>query len=270
MTIKLSATVSLWHIGQLNSLDLIRSNTLYWYLHNTACLWALESDHCTTEFLEQINNENKCNCLLEACKRDSNVVKLILESKFCTKKLFTAKIKLLKWNILMTACYNQPDAIQYILESRYYTTELFESSNDGWNSFMILCQCYPKYLKLFLNHDILKISSNVTTQFCINDLPERLQCCNVANRSHTFLHILAIFQPEHIIEICELFKDVVNKIMDVIDGNENKFYAYLLPEYEHVLEHFYPKDSEEYRKYLKESKVHGISNTECGICMCYM
>jgi hypothetical protein len=228
-----------------------------------ATKYILESTFCCKELFEQ-RGVDQYNCLMMACRYQGNSIKHILESTFCCKELLEQR-SVNQYNCLMIACHYNVEYIDLISESEFFKNEMiFESTITGWNSLSILCQHNPDHIETILKFNVPFLLRHIVTKFALSRLPDRLLNYNIGNGGQTFLHILAIFHPEYIKNVI-IYVD--EDLKNVEDNGGNKFYTYLLPNYKHVLELFYNADSEEYNKYIKQSKVHGITDTVCAMCL---
>jgi len=232
------------------------------YSYNSAKL-ILESPYCDTTLLEYCDEDN-FNSIMLACYYNLKVAPLILESSHCSEKMLLQCNKD-GCNSLMLACYHDISMVPHILESPFCTLAvLSQLSKSGFNGLMKICQWCPEHIQALLNcksYDSSLLNCK-TTKANMNKIPVRLSRNQIVS-NYSCLHILAIYHPASIKEYSLLFPSLI----DEEDSNGNKFYSYLLPEYENVLQEFFDKDSVEYRKYIKQSKVHGITDTICGICL---
>jgi ankyrin repeat protein len=259
----------------------------------------LNSQYCSKELLHMVDKDNY-TCLMVACQCQPSIVLDILNSQYCSKELLHMVCKD-NWTYLMVACKHQPSIVLDILNSQYCSKELLHMvTKYNWTCLMIACDHQPSIVLDILNSqycskELLQVQiTDIYTDKIPSNITSYISEEDIKKAGHTFLHILAIFNPDKLtyellstidVSILEIRDNANNHFLDyLLNGNEpvilelqknftqyttgvtlNKWYNQLT---EHItrIKNTYNKDVTKGFLYNDPEYCKGIPNTECGIC----
>jgi hypothetical protein len=220
----------------------------------------LSSQYCTKEVLMHKNNSGN-NALITSCINMEECAVEILRSKFCDSGLLE-EIDAGGESCLMIACNNTPSLVKYIIESPHFSRstlsykssdknalmhafieclpdeviaslvtnkfcdrEILETTDyDGWNIMHYGARYKPTIVKLLLELDL---EHNHTCQ--VMQVPDLLKkFIDTNNVGFTYLHVLAVWNPEHLKDIVNVAK---SDTLVIRDSAGRYYYEYLNDEY---------------------------------------
>jgi ankyrin repeat protein len=191
----------------------------------------LKSKFCNTKLLEEVDPTGE-NCLTISFNIPS-IIKHIIESPYFSKKVLSQKYN--GTNVLMGACQEEdsddelivPDEVMVSLLTHKFCDRniLEDQDNNGCNILHCAAYCRPSIIKLLLELDF---DHNRTCKEISDFLPSHFKQFIDDNDEmeigFTYLHILAIYNPDYIDGIVRVAKS--NTIM-MRDNLGRYFYDYL-------------------------------------------